>query len=177
MGKKSAIFGIIILLLILAGLGWWYFQVEKEFLRIAILSAAIVVSAGGIILFFLMAGPTHTLRKVLKGLEKAVSTESAETLQGTYVQAYHLYIKLSEKKKQNFYGRLTTLREKMEEQMKAAKKVEELLEKSSLSNITLLQQQYDEMYGYFRKLPTSVQQKYYPHIMHVKEVLEQGRPR
>lgn len=173
MEKKGLVLGILVLL-ILAGLGWWYSHVEKELLRIAILSAAMVILAVGIILVIVMAGPKNKLRKLLKELESAVARESAETLKGKYVAVYNLYLKLSEKSKQNFYGRITKLRERMEGQLKAEKKVQELLEKSSVTNITLLRKQYEEMYGYFRKLPVAVQQKYYPQIMHVKEKLEKG---
>lgn len=117
----------------------------------------------------------HKLRKLLQEMEKKVSSESVEMLKGKYVRAYDLYLRLSEKHKQNFYGRITKIREKMEEQLKAAKKVEELLQKSTVTDFSLLQRQYEEMYDYFKKLPASMQQKYYPQIMHVKEVLEKGR--
>ncbi len=136
----------------------------------AVLVLAVVM---GIIVAF--KSKKHQLRKLLQEMERRVSSESADALKGKYVQIYNLYLKLSEKNKPNFYGRITKLREKMEEQLKAAKKVEELLQKSTVTNISLLRKQYDEMYGYFRKLPASMQQKYYPQIMHVKEVLEKGR--
>jgi len=147
----------------------------EEILLIALLSAAVIIVALGIILSLLLMSKSRKLRKLLKELEHRTSRESAETLKGKYVQAYNLYLALSEKNKQNFYARLTKLREKMEGQLKAAKRVEELLQKSAVTNIALLRKQYDEMYGYFRKLPTAEQQKYYPQIMHVKEVLEKGK--
>lgn len=136
---------------------------------------AVLVLAVVIGLMATFSSKKHKLRKLLQEMERRVSLESADMLKSRYVQAYNLYLKLSEKNKQNFYGRLTKLREKMEEQLKAAKKVEELLQKSTVTNITLLKKQYEEMYGHFRKLPASVQQKYYPQLMHVKEVLEKGR--
>ncbi len=148
---------------------------ETEILWIALLSSVAVILAVGIILSIMLMRKTRKLRKLLKELESRASKESADMLKGAYVRAYNLYLQLSEGNKQNFYRRLTTLREKMEGQLKAAKKVEELLEKSTVTNITLLRKQYDEMYGYFRMLPASAQQKYYPQIMHVKEVLEKGR--
>lgn len=175
MGKKSAVFGIIILLLIVGGLGWGYFQVEKDLFKIIILSCAAAVVMIGISVVFVLTSAKNKLRKLLKELEHLVPQESADALKGKYVRAYNLYLKLSEKNKQNFYGRLTKLRERMEEQLKAAKKVEELLQKSTVTNISLLRKQYDELYTYFRKLPAPMQQKYYPQIMHVKEVLEKGR--
>ena len=175
MGNKSAIVGIIILLLILAGLGWGYFQVEKEIMKIAILSSAMVVLVVGIFVIIILTGTKNKLRKLLKEMESMISQESADTLKGKYVQAYNFYLKLSENNKQNFYGRLTKIREMMEEQMKAAKKVEELLQKSAMTDIALLQKQYDEVYTYFQKLPVVVQQKYYPPIMHLKEILEKGK--
>lgn len=175
MVKKSAVFGSIILLLILGGLGWGYFQVEKESFKIAILSCAAAVVVAGIFMILILTSTKNKLRKLLKELENSVPQESADALKSKYVQAYNLYLKLSEKNKQNFYGRIANLREKMEEQLIAALKVEELLQKSTVTNISLLRQQYDEIQGYFRKLPSSMQQKYYPQVMHVKEVLEKGR--
>ena len=175
MGKKSVIVGVIITLLILTGLGWGYFQVQTDILKITILSCAAGVVMIGIFTILILTSTKNKLRKLLQELEHLILQESADTLKSRYVQAYNFYLKLSEKNKSNFYGRITKLREKMEQQLKAAKKVEELLEKSTMTNISLLRKQYEEMYAYFRKLPASVQQKYYPQIMHVKEVLEKGR--
>ncbi len=147
-----------------------------EKISLLTLAAGVVILLAVLVgMIIYLASKKRKLRKLLREMERRVSLEPTDSLKSRYVQAYNLYLKLSEKNKQNFYGHITKLREKMEEQLRATKKVEELLQKSTVTNIPLLRKQYDEMYNYFRKLPASMQQKYYPQIMQVKEVLEKGR--
>ncbi len=176
MGKKSVIVGVMVLAL-LALLGWWYFQAEKEILQISILAAIIIVLVAGIILIILTvmhSGTKNKLRKVLQEIERRLPQESAETLRDAYTAAYALYLKLSEQDKQNFYARIIKIRERLEEQLQAAKTIEELLAKSNRGDVQQLQEIYFSLREQIGKLPAAIQERYHAPVMLIKERLEKG---
>jgi len=115
------------------------------------------------------------LRRRLRKLGPMVSEESADLLKGEYLGIYKLYGKLSEKHKANFYSKVTQLRENIEGQLKAEKKIEELLQNENNGDIKEQKKNYLGIYGQYQKLPAKVQQKYYPHIVSLREQLEQGK--
>jgi len=175
MRKRKFVWSIIVLALAAALLVFLSWQNLLAPLQPVILILAAVIAATGLAVIFHFVSAANKLRLLLPELEQRADQEAPDTLQESYIRLYELYMRLAEKKKPHFYGRLMKLREKLEEQMKAQKKVEELLQKSSGSPLPALQQYYEEMHASFRKLPAAAQKNYYSRLMQVKEVLEKGR--
>ena len=142
---------------------------------ITISSLLAVFLIGGIYSLWFFGATNNRLRRRLRKLGPMVSEESADLLKGEYLGIYKLYGKLSEKHKANFYSKVTQLRENIEGQLKAEKKIEELLQNENNGDIKEQKKNYLGIYGQYQKLPAKVQQKYYPHIVSLREQLEQGK--
>ena len=114
--------------------------------------------------------------KARKKLAPLLNEESSEVLKENYLGMYNLYLKLSESHKQNFYSKVTKLRETIEEQLKTEKRIEDLFQKITTCQ-TLLEQKkmYLEIYKNYQKLPSKMQSKYYAQIVNLREQLETGR--
>ena len=84
-------------------------------------------------------------------------------------------MRLSEKEKQNFYGRVMKLRETLEEQLKTEKKVEGLLQNRSSGSLRERQKKYEEIQSLLPTLSKATQEKYYSQLVQLKEELERGR--
>jgi len=67
------------------------------------------------------------------------------------------------------------LREKIEEQLKAEKIVQELMRNSGKGSIPEQKKTYLKIYKEYQKLPPKSQEKYYPKIVNLRERLEKGR--
>ncbi len=167
----------ILIILVIAVLAVFYFKVESESIKTLLLSllVLVVLFGGGGILAVLLQRATK-LRKRLKEMETALQQEPLDVLKSKYLEIYAIYMKLSEKEKQNFYARVTKVREQVEEQMKAEKKVEQLLEQTGKGTITEQKENYDALYDHFHTLSQKTQEKYYSQVMQVKEQLEKGGP-
>ena len=142
---------------------------------LALSSLALLAIFGGIFAYWQFAYGPNRLRRKLKQIVPLLDEESSEVIKGKYLGMYNLYLKLSEPHKQNFYSKLTDLREKVEVQLKAEKKIGELIQQEHEGCIDEQKKRYLEMYHYYQKLPGKVQQKYYQHIIHLKEQLERGK--
>lgn len=118
-------------------------------------------------------GP-HRVRAKIREIEPLLSQQSAEMLKDKYVQIYELYLKLPEKWKQNFYAKVTSIRERVEEQLRAEKKLVFLLEQSDKAPLAELKQLYTQLYASFQKLPEQVQGHYYYRVIALKEKMEKG---
>lgn len=175
MQKKKFAINFIILVLILAALVLLYLQTLLDLFKMIILALMAVVVILGLLLLYHFVGTPNRLRVLLGEMETGLLRESPGALKERYIHAYELYLALSETKKQNFYGRIMRLREKLEEQMKAEKKVEELLEPKNVHEVRQLQKTYEEMYHSYRLLTPRSQEKYYVQMMHMKDKLEKGR--
>ncbi|GEM_PF-2475696 len=117
----------------------------------------------------------HSLKKKLTQAENLVPQESTEVIKSFYLKIYHLYLKLSEKQKQNFYSRINALRENIEKILQAEKKVKEGLAKiESKTNFSELKEIYQKINESYQKLPEKVQQNYYSQITALKSKLERG---
>ena len=167
----------ILVILVLAVLAVFYFKVESESIKTLLLSLLIIVVlfGGGTMLMMLLQRATK-LRKRLKEMETALSQEPLDVLKSKYLEIYAIYMKLSEKEKQNLYARVTKVRGQIEEQMKAEKKVEQLLEQAGKGTIAEQKENYDALHDYYDKLSQKTQEKYYSQLMQVKEQLEKGTP-
>jgi len=138
-------------------------------------SLALLAIFGGIFAYWQFAYGPSRLRRKLKQIVPLLDEESSEVIKGKYLGMYNLYMKLSEPHKQNFYSKLTDLREKVEVQLKAEKKIGELIQQEHCGSLEEQKERYLEMHQNYQKLPGKVQQKYYQHIIHLKEQLERGK--
>lgn len=117
---------------------------------------------------------TARLRRKLKKLEIHLREEAADIFKRDYVEAYQLYLKLSDKHKLNFYGRLSKIREKVEIQLQAEHKVGDLLSRETQGGLVEQRQLYLEVYDAYQRLSAQMQEKYYPRLVQLRERLERG---
>ncbi len=172
--RGSVVLSFILLVMIIGGLSTGYFLVKNEELKLVLLLLVAVIGLIGTpIIIFQLVGKARKIRKRLKQIETLIPVESLETLKDKYLEIYTLYLKLPERDKQNFYGRVTQLREKLEGQLKAEKKLQLLLEHDA-GTLEQQQQQYEEMNLLYEKLPLKVQEKYSVALTQRKEELEGG---
>ncbi len=146
---------------------------DDSLITIAIIAFSVVIIFL-IFMIWLEFTPHSKLRKKLNRLLYTVNEESTETLKEAYQEVYRLYLKVSEKHKSNFYSKIVQLREKIEEQLKAEKKVEELVQNSTQVGFAEMKTIYDELYTHYLKLPAKTQHKYSIHLNHLKDQLERG---
>ena len=166
----------IVLAILVAGLLTWLQFTSNDRLTLILLTAiGVVIISGLIILIVQFARGPHKIRKRLQQILPLLSQQSAEELKEKYLEIYNLYMKLKEKDKQNFYGRVTALREKIEGQLKAEKKLEELLPKAKEGRIEERKKKYDALQDLYGQLPAAVQEKYSSQVMGLKEELEKGK--
>ena len=103
-----------------------------------------------------------------------LETESTELLKNKYLEIYHFYLKLSEKNKRNFYSKVTELRERIEEHLQAEKRISELFLNADDGDLGDRKKAYLKIYNYYLKLPEKSRQKYYAHIVRLRDRLERG---
>lgn len=176
MNKRGSLaLSFFLLVLIVGVLAALYLIMESETARLGLLISIVIVVGTGIIFLFLQySRGGHRLNKKMESLESLLPHESLDVLKGKYLAVYNHYLKLSEKDKRNFYGKLTKLREGLEEQLKAEKKIEILLKKLEKAGLQEMKKIYDELQQEVSKLSKVMQEKYYPYLMHLKERLEGG---
>lgn len=152
-----------------------YFIVKEENLKLMILIMSLTVLLIGIIIFYLSTTAIkRKLHKQIKKLSANFNTSNLDILKQNYMDIYYNYMKLSEHKKQNYYGSITKLRQDLEEKLKAQKKLELLLQEASVGSIEEQKQKYTEIEKLFSQLPFPNQEKYTSTIQHLKEKLEKG---
>ena len=173
--EKRGLWFVLIAFMV-AGLVALYFIVDSASLQTLMLSLiGVVVIFGLIVLVLCHGGKTSLLRKKIQELEPLIAQESAEALKDKYVGIYTLYMKIPESHKMNFYGKLMNIREKMEEALKAEKKMSELFDQAGKGGIAERQRNYTQLYDNFQKLPKRIQETYYPQIIALKQMLERGK--
>lgn len=114
------------------------------------------------------------MRKKLAQLTLMVEEESLEVLKDAYLAVYKHYLKLSESQKHNFYAWVDKLREQIEEQLRAEKKMETLMQKSMRGSLAEQKKLYAEMHGHYQKLSRKTREKHYTHLAQLKDRLERG---
>ncbi len=153
-----------------------YLLIEDELVKK--ISLAVLALVLLIILFVLYKNKIHlpySLKKKLTKAESLLEQESIETIKAFYLKIYHLYLKLSEKQKQNFYSRINALRENIEKILQAEKKVKEgLAEIGTKPNFSELKEIYQKINESYQQLPEKIQQNYYSQITELKFKLERG---
>ncbi len=137
-------------------------------------SIAALLIFGGVYASWYLASPRNKLKRKLRKISPLLGEESHDVLKAGYLEIYHLYLRLSEGHKQNYYGKVTKLREKLEEQLKAEKKVQELLEDHS-GDIKEQKETYLLAYKQYQKLPEKVKKTYYPDLVHFRDQLEREK--
>ena len=117
----------------------------------------------------------NRLRKLLKKISAVVDVDSTEETKKMYLQIYNTYMRLSEKKKQNFYAKVNLLRETLEEHMQNEKELMRLLQESDKGSITEQKKKYIKIFSIYEKLPRKVQPQYYPQVVQLRDRLERGK--
>ncbi len=153
-----------------------YLLIEDELVKkVSLVVLALVLL---VLLFILYKNKIHlpySLQKKLNKAESLLQQESIETIKAFYLKIYHLYLKLSEKQKQNFYSRINALRENIEKILQAEKKVKEGLAKiESKPNFSELKEIYQKINQHYQQLPEQIQQHYYSQLTELKSKLERG---
>src|SRR3989344_605772 len=116
----------------------------------------------------------NRLRRMLKKIDPLADSEPMDEVKKLYLKIYGLYMKLSEKKKQNFYAKVNSLRENLEEQMQNEKELDRLLQEEVRGSIDEQKKKYLQMYALYEKLPRQLQEQYYPKIVQLRDRLERG---
>jgi parallel beta-helix repeat protein len=137
-------------------------------------SIAALLIFGGVYASWYLTSSRNRIKRKLRKIAPLLGQESHSVLKTGYLDIYHLYLKLSEGHKQNYYSKVTKLREKLEDQLKAEKQVQELLENRK-GDIKEQKETYMLAYKQYQKLPEKVKQKYYSDLIHFRDQLERGK--
>lgn len=174
--RTKSILSFLFLSALIAGDIIIYLLIEDELVKkvsLAVLALVLLV-----LLFILYKNKIHlpySLKKKLIKAESLLQQESIETIKAFYLKIYHLYLKLSEKQKQNFYSRINALRENIEKILQAEKKVREGLAKiESKPNFSEMKEIYQKINQHYQQLPEQIQQHYYSQLTELKSKLERG---
>jgi hypothetical protein len=143
---------------------------------IAVSSAAALAILSGAFAYFGLIAPPARLRRKLKKVEEILPVESTEILKDQYKGIYGLYLKVSEKHKEKYYSNVSRLREKIEKQLKTEKEVEKLLEETpKLTDLKKQKCSYLKINELYKELQPASQEKFYPKIVHLRELLERKK--
>jgi parallel beta-helix repeat protein/cysteine-rich repeat protein len=137
-------------------------------------SLAAVLIFGGVYASWYLSSSRNRLKRKLRKITPLLGEESHDILKAGYLDIYHLYLKLSEGHKQNYYSKVTKLREKLEDQLKAEKRIQELLEDRT-GDIKEQKETYLLAYKQYQKLPEKVKKTYYPDLVNFRDQLERGK--
>jgi parallel beta-helix repeat protein len=137
-------------------------------------SLAAVLIFGGVYASWYLTSSRNKLKRKLRKITPLLGEESHDILKAGYLDIYHLYLKLSEGHKQNYYSKVTKLREKLEDQLKAEKRIQELLEDRT-GDIKEQKETYLLAYKQYQKLPEKVKKTYYPDLVNFRDQLERGK--
>ncbi len=179
--KRGSVASIILLILVAITLSvviYLLFQPgaeEGSSMRTMLLS---IIGVTVFVLIWYMAwefSAANRLRRLLKKIQPMMDSEPMEDVKKLYLKIYKLYMKLSEKKKQNFYSRVNSLRETLEEHMQKERELERLLQDTEQGSIDEQKKKYLDLYAIYEKLPRKVQNQYYPQIVQLRDKLERGK--
>lgn len=179
--KRGSAASIILLILIALTLGvviYFLFQPGAEegssmrTLLLSIIGITVFVLVGYAAWEFSAA---NRLRRMLKKIQPTMDSEPLDEVKKLYLKTYNLYMKLSEQKKQNFYSRINSLRETLEEHLQKERELERLLQDADKGSISEQKEKYLNMYAIYEKLPQKVQNNYYSKIVQLRDRLERGK--
>jgi len=175
MNKKPIILTFILMLVIIAVSIFLFIYFESELLQLIVLIVLIlsVLSFAGYF-YWHSFGKAIKLKKMLRHAE-LLFKEGSEEIKDFYLQIYHHYLTLPEKHKPNHYSKVVRLREKIAGQLKTEKEIKELLDDHDPGNLKERKKKYFNLQHHYHQLPEKVQQKYYHHLVHLKDQLERGK--
>lgn len=177
-GSSASIFLLVLIAITLAVTFYLLLQTEptaEESSLQPLLFSIIGVTVLALILCFAWEfSAANRLRKALNKISPRINQVSIEAVKKEYLRIYGLYMKLSEKKKQNFYAKVNSLRENLEEQMQNEKELDRLLQEEVRGSIDEQKKKYLQMYALYEKLPRQLQEQYYPKIVQLRDRLERG---
>lgn len=173
-GTLNVLIGIFVVILVILLIV--FFISESEAIKVLAFSLFLFIFfAGGIYFLLHFISVVPKLKKRLREVDTLSRDGSVDELKSVYMEVYHLYMKASEGHKRNFYTKVNHLREKIEEMLRAEKKIEGLLEKAKTGSIGEQRKHYEELQVASRTLPRKTQEKYYSQIVHLRESLENGK--
>ena len=178
MNKKAASGSIIFLIIMpiaIAVLIVAYYALSDPKLKIGALALAVLLALIALAIIYDYFGSAHNrLRRKLASIPSITQGESIEKMKQFYTEIYHLYTRLSEHNKQNFYAKIIEIRERIERKLKADKKMELLIQNIGKGSLEDQKSNYQEMFELYKRLPEQVKQKYYAHLTHARNLLEKG---
>lgn len=139
---------------------------------VALFMLALVITLAAVFSYTeLIHAPGRLSRKIIE-LTFRAKKESARELKDKYIGIHHLYMKLPHKHKQKFHPKITALRETLEKQLQAEKKIEKLLSEEWHKDVNKMRERYKKVHLYFQQLPANLQKKHYTQIISLREKLE-----
>lgn len=179
--KRGSVVSIILLIIIALTLSvviYLLFQpgAEEGSSMRTILFSIVAVTVAALIWYLVWEfSAANRLRRKLKKIVPMVDSEPLENVKKMYLKIYNLYMKLSEKKKQNFYARVNSLREKIEENLQREKELQRLLQDTEKGSISEQKKKYLDIFAIYEKLPQKIQNQYYPQVVQLRDRLERGK--
>ncbi|HLC88461.1 MAG TPA: hypothetical protein VJG49_00325 [Candidatus Nanoarchaeia archaeon] len=178
--KRGSAASIILLILIALTLGVVIYLLlqpgaeEGSSMRTTLLSVILVTV---VVLVWYIAWEFSTpnrLRRMIKKITPLLDSEPTDEVKRLYLKIYNTYMKLSEKKKQNFYSRVNSLRGSLEEHLQNEMELERLLQTTDKGSIEDQKEKYLKIYAIYEKLPRKIQNQYYPQVVQLRDRLERG---
>ena len=177
-GSAASIILLIFIALTLGIVMYLLFQPDAEegsSMRTVLLSI-ITVTVAVLIWYVLWEfSAANRLRRMLKRIAPTVDSGPMDEVKRRYLKIYNLYMKLSEKKKHNFYARVNSLRESIEGHLQKEKELERLLQDTEKGSIDQQKSMYLRLYAIYETLPQKIQQQYYPQVVQLRDRLERGK--
>lgn len=172
---------IILILIALATAGIVYLLVRTD-TSISVNTTTgviVIVSVVGAVIALISSiawefSPANRLRRALRRIAPLIDLEPPEATKKSYLEIYALYLKMSEKKKQNFYTRVNSLRERIEAHLKNEREIERLFQKADQGSMAEQKNSYLGIYKAYSGLPRKVQEDYYTRIVQLRDRLERG---
>ncbi len=150
-----------------------YYTIPNSAVRlIALIGIILLVITMITVIYDSFLSVSSRLRRKLAAVASSTTGDSIDNLKRSYADIYHIYSRLSERHKQNFYAQVTGLRERIERKMKADKKMELLIQNIGKGSLQEQKDNYLQMHEIYRRLPEPMQQKYYAHLVHARNLLE-----
>lgn len=115
--------------------------------------------------------PARKIEHLLQQVKNAAIDEK----QAAYLRIYQLYLRLSQRQQGKLYSSIMLLLRDIEAHLHAAKQVETLAEQNLNGSLEQQEAGYAQMHEHYKNLAPDQQQKWYHHLVHLKQRLERGR--
>lgn len=131
-----------------------------------------VLFLGGLQGYSLYNAPQKRLSRKLKSINSLLLHGSHDSLNSLYQELVQLYFQLPEHQQLPFAEKMETIQLVLEEQLRAKKKMEEILSPAQEISFSATKKKYNELLHHYHKLPSTVQKEYYHQVVHLREKLE-----